>query len=132
MSQIALTKVATLLRNTGAVIRQLTQERDEALAKVASFELDSRCQRIASEMHSKGLEPELSLEEKVAHLKEAFTQGKLDAMEQAVRMTANQGFSLAKVAASQPGIPESSGSMGETPSVPDAAHPLVMHILGGE
>jgi len=125
MEKIAHTKVAELLRNAAAVTRYVAAQRDDALQKVAAYELDARCRHIAADMQSKGLESELDYEEKVAHLKQAFTNGQLDAMEQAVRMSATQGFGLAKVA--------SQGNLqgGEGADIPtDGAHPLVMHILG--
>jgi len=122
MEKIALTKAAEVLRNTSAVLRQLSTKYDELLQKVAAYELDDRCRKLATAMVEKGLEPQLSFEEKVAQLKEADAQGKLDAVEQAVELTADQGVGLAKVAEAA-----AEGGGGS----PQGVHPFVSHILGG-
>lgn len=72
----------------------LKAERDEALQKVAAFELDKRVERVAQAMEAKGLNPELSMAEKVASLRQ---HEKLDVLEEAVSLTAPQ-MKLASVA----------------------------------
>lgn len=81
------------------VLRRLANERDTLLSKVASLqsELDeyrttSRIEKIASSMEDKHIDMGVTFEEKVARIKEASAAGRsLDAIEEAVSMTAPQG-----------------------------------------
>jgi len=65
----------------------LKSENDELKTKVASFERQEHAQKIAKEMENKGIEPELSLDEKVAGL---LKRENLDVIEEAVGMSAPQ------------------------------------------
>lgn len=84
--------------NTG-----LKSENDELKTKVASFERRERAEKIAKTMENKGLESELSFEEKVAGL---LKRDNLDVIEEAVGMSAPQ----MKIAS----VHEDAGSVGST------------------
>ena len=85
----------SVLRQVPATVRALTkrassleEENTELREKVARFELRDRAIKVAQEMEAKGLNDELSIEEKVASLLEAPDQ--LATREAAVDMAAQQ------------------------------------------
>ena len=88
MQKISSNDAASLLKQAGAAIRQVTNERDEALAKVASYEHDSRVVKIAKQMEEKGLSSDLTFEQKVAAIS---TAENLDVTEEAIKLAAPQG-----------------------------------------
>jgi hypothetical protein len=88
MHKISSNDAASLLKQAGAAIRKVTTERDEALAKIASFERDQRVVKIARQMEEKGLSNDLTFEQKVAAVKEATN---LDVTEEAIKLAAPQG-----------------------------------------
>ena len=61
---------------------------EELKAKVAGFEKTERVTKLAQEMEDKGLNGELSLEEKCAHLEKVAN---LDVTEEAIKMASPQG-----------------------------------------
>lgn len=81
---------------------ELVQERDALMH-------ENRLMKIARRLEQRGLEPNLSFEEKVAKL-EAVPSEKLAATEQAIELTAG-GFSLGHVGEAQPS--EKRASKGE-------------------
>ena len=87
MNKISSNDAASILKQAGAAIRKVTSERDEALAKVASFEKTQRVSKIAREMEDKGLSSDLSFEEKVAAIN---TSKNLDVTEEAIKLAAPQ------------------------------------------
>ncbi len=75
------------LRSLSAENTSLRKERDDALQKVAEFEKERHVERVAKAMEAKGLNPELSLDEKIASLR---TKENLEVLEEAVSMSAPQ------------------------------------------
>jgi hypothetical protein len=99
-------------------------ERDELRTKLASanaklteYEKSDRIEKIARTMDEKGISPGSTFDEKVERIKEAESRGRsLDAIEEAVEMTAPQG-ELGKLAGT-----EASGN---------GADKLTAYLLGG-
>ena len=87
MNKISSNDAASILKQAGATIRKVTTERDEALAKVASYEKDQRVVKIAKEMEDKGLSSDLNFEEKVAAIGKSQN---LDVTEEAIKLAAPQ------------------------------------------
>lgn len=75
------------LRSLSAENNSLRLERDEALEKVAAFEREKHIERVARAMDAKGINPELSIEEKIASLRQ---HEKLEVIEEAVNLSAPQ------------------------------------------
>lgn len=101
MNKLSTTQAGQMMKLAAENLRSLSvenstlrQERDEAMQKVAAFEQDKRIERVAKAMEAKGLNPELSLEEKVASLRQ---HEKLEVLEEAVNLSAPQ-MKLASVA----------------------------------
>lgn len=75
------------LRSLSVENKSLADERDELLQKVASFEHEKRVEKVAKAMESKGLNPDLSFDEKIASLRQ---HEKLEVLEEAVNLSAPQ------------------------------------------
>lgn len=75
------------LRSLSAEKESLVTERDELLQKVAGFEHERRVEKVAKAMESKGLNPDLSFDEKIASLRQ---HEKLEVLEEAVNLSAPQ------------------------------------------
>lgn len=75
------------IRSLSAEKLELATERDELLQKVAGFEREKRVEKVAKAMESKGLNPDLSLDEKIASLRQ---HEKLEVLEEAVNLSAPQ------------------------------------------
>jgi len=115
MDKISQADAKALLKQAAATIRNLLDERDDYRTKLAARDTDDRIRKIAQEMETKSLNPDMTFEEKVASLREA---GDLDVAEQAVKMASPQGFGL--------------GGMGDIPSGGDSASALNTFIMTGE
>lgn len=116
MNKISSKDASALLKQAGAAIRSLSKERDNLREKVASFEKQGRVVKIAREMEDKGLQSEMSFEEKVAALDKAEN---LQVTEEAVKLAAPQNRILARLS-DEPGEGASSAFeqfilTGETP-----------------
>lgn len=88
MNKLSSEQVAGVLGQVGPALRAQQQEIVSLQEKVAFYERRDRATKIASDMTRKNLDPELSFEEKVAHLMQPETN--LDVLEQAVNMSAQQ------------------------------------------
>lgn len=88
MKKISSQDASALLKKAGAGIRALVAENQKLREKVASRVKEDRVQKIARDMEAKGLNDELSFEEKVAHLQGA---NNLDVTEEAIKIAAPQG-----------------------------------------
>jgi len=100
MEKIAGSKIAMILSSVPGVLRQLAEERDSALEKVASLQTEvddfrqaERIRKVAEAADERGVTDwGVSHEEKVASIHEALDQGKdLAVMEQAVQLVAPDG-----------------------------------------
>jgi hypothetical protein len=88
MQKISSQDAASLLKQAGAAIRNLTKERHDLQTKVASFEKQGRMEKIARDMEEKGFSSDLTFEQKVAALEKAPN---LDVTEEAIKLAAPQG-----------------------------------------
>jgi hypothetical protein len=100
MQKISSNDAASLLKQAGAAIRNLTQERNVLREKVASYERGQRVEKIAREMEDKGLNSDLDFEQKLAALSQAQN---LDVTEEAVKLAAPQGRIIGNPDELQPG-----------------------------
>ncbi len=87
MIKISSEKTAEVLRQVGPTLRALSEENQTLKEKVATYEKRARVEKLATEMDAKGLQPELSHDEKVERL---MGQDDLDVVEKAVDMSAQQ------------------------------------------
>lgn len=99
MNKISSQDAASLLKQAGAAIRTLTKERSDLQMKVASFEKRERMEKIARDMEEKGLNQDLTFEQKVATLEKAPN---LDVTEEAIKLAAPQGSGFGSLS-DQPG-----------------------------
>jgi hypothetical protein len=113
MQKISSQDAASLLKQAGGAIRDLTTENQSLREKIARNERDARVVKLARDMEEKGLADDLSLAEKVAHLRKAPN---LEVTEQAVKLAAPQGNMF--------------GDIGEVPS--GGGHPFEVFIATGE
>lgn len=114
MQKISSNDAATLLKQAGGAIRDLSAENQSLREKIARQERDARVVKLARDMEEKGLGEDLSLAEKVAHLRKAPD---LDVTEQAVKLAAPQGNMF--------------GDPSEVPSG-GGGHPFEVFIATGE
>jgi hypothetical protein len=114
MQKISSRDAAALLKQAGATIRGLVAENQQLTEKLAQQERDTRVVKIARDMEAKGLSQELTLAEKVAHLRKAEN---LDVTEEAIKLAAPQtaGF----------------GGLSEVPGT-GGKHPFETFIESGE
>jgi len=94
MQKISSKDAGALLKQAGGAIRHLVQENVKLKSKLASNERDMRVVKLAREMEAKGLSSEMTLEEKVAHLR---TTKNLDVTEEAIKIASPQGVGLGDV-----------------------------------
>lgn len=100
MNKLSSDEVRDTLAQVGPTLRALSEENSELKEKLAHFQKVDRVTKLASKMHTKGLNPETSLEEKVAAL---MQRDNLNVIEEAVNMSAPQ-IKLAEVS-DHPGNP---------------------------
>lgn len=73
-------------------------QRDNALAKLAAIELRITCEKVAAEMHEKGINTDRDFLELVGDLEKSASRGKLPVIQEAVAMTApNMGTKIASL-----------------------------------
>lgn len=94
MEKISSQQAAEMMKTAASTLRALSEdnsklrtENEELVEKVASYEKKARAEAIAAKMEEKGLNTDLSLQEKVAQI---MNRDDLDVLEQAVGMSAPQ------------------------------------------
>lgn len=94
-TKISAQKAVAVFSEVPSTLRALAVERDEALNKLAAvkeelhaYHLRERVEKIASEMEAKNIQPGLSGSERRELLMKKAGEGRLDAVEQAVEMSA--------------------------------------------
>lgn len=87
MDKISYAQVGQAMKTAAASLRVLSEENAQLKDKVAHFERKERAEKLASQMDEKGLQPELSFQEKVSGL---LRRENLDAVEEAISMSAPQ------------------------------------------
>jgi len=76
-----------MLVKSAALLRRVTQERDDALTKVAALEKRQRIEKVAAEMKARGIHTHLSQEDVLADLEKKAEAGQLDMFEEAVKLS---------------------------------------------
>lgn len=102
MEKVSTEKAQALLKTAGATIRDQHTEITSLREKVATYERETRVRGVASMMEEKELAPDLTFEQKLAHVRDA---GSLAAVEEAVKLATPQGF----VFGDEGDIPSASG-----------------------
>lgn len=98
MNKLSTEKKAQVLSEVPGVIRGLAEENRNLREKVASFELRTKVEKIASEMHRKGINQDVSLDDLADNLEKAASEGQLGAIEKAVEMVGpDMGAKLAQL-----------------------------------
>lgn len=87
MNKYSSAEVGQMLKLASGTVRALSEENQGLKTQVAEFEKKARAEKIAKKMDEKGLETELSFEEKVAGL---LKRDDLAVVEEAVGMSAPQ------------------------------------------
>ena len=96
-TKLSASQVHAVLSEVPGVLRSLVEERDDALQKLASvsqelsaYRTNERLNKLAAKMEERGFQTGLSLEDKMDFLSKKAEAGQLEAIEQAVDMSAPQ------------------------------------------
>lgn len=88
-------KIARVLADAGQTLRKVAAERDEKVVenaqlreKLSSVETRLMCEKVAAEMHEKGLRHDTEFPELVDDLEKAASEGRLPVIMEAVKMAA--------------------------------------------
>lgn len=93
MEKLNSTKVAQVLADARQVLLSVTQERDKLAAENSQMHRRMESEKLASQMHEKGVRLELGHDELVGELEKAAEDGRLPVIQEAVDMVApNMGF----------------------------------------
>jgi hypothetical protein len=100
-----LSKIAQMMADASKALRSVTSERDklagenrELKIKMASIETRLLCEKVAAEMHEKGLNTDMEFAELVDSLEKDAQAGKLPVIQEAVKMAApNMGHRIAHI-----------------------------------
>lgn len=87
MDKISHAQISQAMKTAASSLRTISVENAELKEKVAHYERKERAEVLANQMDDKGLQPELSFQEKVAGL---LKRDNLDAVEEAINMSAPQ------------------------------------------
>ena len=87
MNKLSNAQAGQMIKMAAENLRALSEENQELKSKVSHFEKKARAEKIASSMEAKGLEPELSFQDKIAGL---LKRDDLSVVEEAVGMSAPQ------------------------------------------
>ena len=95
MEKLSAQKVLTFLSATADTLTKLASERDAAVAEnaqlrqqLATYQTNERVEKIAHEVHAKGIEQGRTMDETREFLLQKAASGDLDVIEQAIDMTA--------------------------------------------
>lgn len=87
MEKISHAQLGQMFKTAADTIRTFSEENQQLKEKVAAFEKKERAEKIALAMEEKGLQPELTYQDKVAGL---LRRENLDVVEEAVGFSAPQ------------------------------------------
>lgn len=87
MNKTSSAQAGQMMKLAAENLRALSEENQDLKTKVSHYEKKERAEKIASKMEEKGLEPELSLQDKIAGL---LKRDDLSVVEEAVSMSAPQ------------------------------------------
>ncbi len=120
MNKISNAQIAEVLTDASATLRAQQATINDLQDKLASRERRDRVEKLASEMHRKGLELDTTVDALADRLEKAAEAGKLDAVEHAVDLVGpDMGTKLAQLTNDNPEM----GSGGSTD--------LERYIVGG-
>jgi hypothetical protein len=88
MKKLSNAQKAQVLQDASFALRTMAAERDVALAKVAQMERRADAEKLAAEMHNKGLELDTEFGDLASGLEKAADEGRLPVIQQAVEMVA--------------------------------------------
>ena len=96
-TKLSASQVHAVLSEVPEVLRSLAQERDDALQKLATasqelgaYRTNERLNKLATKMEDRGFQTGMSLDDKMNFLSKKADAGQLEAIEQAVDMSAPQ------------------------------------------
>lgn len=92
-------KLAQVLQTSASKLRkmaELEKRASEAEAKLAAVNLHLECEKLAHDMHDKGLEVEHDFGDLVSSLKKEASEGRLETIKAAVKMAAS-GQSVGRI-----------------------------------
>lgn len=96
MDKLSNDKISQVLFDTQQVLKSVVSERDQAISKLAKIERRIEAEKLAYQMHSKGLDLDTELPALADHLEKEADQGRLAVIKQAVDMVGpNMGFKTA-------------------------------------
>lgn len=84
---VGIKEAQELLKTAGVALRSVHAENELLRQKLASYEREHQIHAIAQEMERKSIQPDLTYEEKVAHLRSVPN---LDVTSEAVKLSARQ------------------------------------------
>lgn len=113
MKKISNEKIAAVLRDSENALRAMASERDEALAKLSSVQKHNECEKLASAMHSKGINTDVDYNALVESLEKAAQQGRLPIIQEAVGMMSGN-MSFANLNNDEPAVSGAGGSQLES------------------
>ena len=96
MDKISSAQASQVLRFASANMRKLAAENRTLQARVAGFEKEARCRKLATVMQEKGMNSELTFEEKVASLM-SQSDSDIAITEKAVDLSASGDVKLASI-----------------------------------
>ncbi len=87
MDKVSNVQIGQMMKVAAGSLRALSEENQQLKEKVAHFEHKEKAEKVASLMEEKGLQPELSFNEKVAGL---LRRENLEVVEEAIGLSAPQ------------------------------------------
>lgn len=87
MNKTSAAQAGQMMKLAAENLRALSEENQELKTKVAHFEKKERVEKLASKMEEKGLQPDVSLQDKIASL---MKRDDISVVEEAVSMSAPQ------------------------------------------
>lgn len=93
MEKISSTKLAQVLHDAELALRSVTAERDDAVTKLAQVERRRAAEKVAADMHGKGVNLDKSFTDLADDLEKSAEAGELSIIQRAVDMMApNMGL----------------------------------------
>ena len=104
MNKLSNAQIAEVLTDASATLRTQQAYISELEQKIASGERRDRVEKLAAEMHRKGLEVDTNVMDLADRLEKAASAGKIDTIEQAVDLVGpDMGTKLAQLTNDLPG-----------------------------
>ena|ERR1019366_3673238 len=85
MEKISHEKISEVLAASAAALRSITAERDAYAVKIAAYERHQEAEKVATEMHAKGISNE-PIEQLIVNLEKMAEEGKLGSLRDAVNL----------------------------------------------